>query len=130
MKFALYRAPSQTLLTLSEVYPLWFLSSSSSSEVFCDSKRNILKENDIVRFRRLADTYQRIADEGPDVFYNGSMARSIVQDIKDAGAQLLNLQNKITYKKQRLKIPSKYRLLASRGHHQSGRPAQVPAGAQ
>ncbi|XP_075881745.1 gamma-glutamyltransferase 1a [Nelusetta ayraudi] len=54
-------------------------------EVFCDSQRNILKENDIVRFPRLADTYQRIADEGPDVFYNGSMARTIVQDIQGAG---------------------------------------------
>lgn len=78
-----------------QVYPLWFLSSSSSSEVFCDSQRNILKENDTVRFPRLADTYQRIADEGPDVFYNGSMARTIVQDIQGAGAQLLNSQNNI-----------------------------------
>lgn len=76
-----------------QVYPLWFLSSSSSSEVFCDSQRNILKENDIVRFPRLADTYQRIADEGPDVFYNGSMARTIVRDIQGAGAQPRNSQN-------------------------------------
>lgn len=63
--------------------------------MFCDSQRNILKENDIVRFPRLADTYQRIADEGPDVFYNGSMARTIVRDIQGAGAQLLNCQNNI-----------------------------------
>ena len=62
-----------------------FLFFSPSSEVFCDSKKNILKENDIVRFPKLADTYQRIAEEGPDVFYNGSMARSIVEDIRAAG---------------------------------------------
>ncbi|XP_078141229.1 gamma-glutamyltransferase 1a isoform X2 [Centroberyx gerrardi] len=54
-------------------------------EVFCDSQKNILKENDIVRFPKLADTYQRIAEEGPDVFYNGTMAQSIVEDIQAAG---------------------------------------------
>lgn len=58
------------------------------SEVFCDSQRNILKENDIVRFPKLAITYQRIAEEGPDVFYNGSMAQSIVEDIRAAGLLL------------------------------------------
>lgn len=62
---------------------------SSSSEVFCDSQKNILKENDIVRFPKLADTYQRIAEDGPDVFYNGSMARSIVEDIQGAGLVFL-----------------------------------------
>uniref|UniRef100_A0A8C6LFF7 Glutathione hydrolase n=1 Tax=Nothobranchius furzeri TaxID=105023 RepID=A0A8C6LFF7_NOTFU len=54
-------------------------------EVFCDSQKRILKENDIVRFPKLADTYQRIAEEGPDVFYNGTMAQSIVEDIQAAG---------------------------------------------
>lgn len=53
--------------------------------MFCDSQRKILKENDIVKFPKLADTYQRIADGGPDVFYNGSMAQSIVEDIQAAG---------------------------------------------
>lgn len=60
----------------------------SLSEVFCDSQRNILKENDIVRFPKLAETYQRIAEEGPDVFYNGAMAQNIVEDIQAAGALL------------------------------------------
>lgn len=56
--------------------------------MFCDSQNNILKENDIVRFPKLADTYQRIAEEGPDVFYNGSMAQNIVEDVQAAGASL------------------------------------------
>ena len=56
--------------------------------MFCDSQKNILKENDIVRFPKLADTYQRIAEEGPDVFYNGTMAQSIVEDIRAAGVVL------------------------------------------
>lgn len=64
---------------------LSFLSYISFSEVFCDSEKNILKENDIVRFPKLAETYQRIAEEGPDVFYNGSMAQRIVGDIQAAG---------------------------------------------
>lgn len=67
-----------------------FFSFLFSSEVFCDSEKNILKENDIVRFPKLADTYQRIAEEGPDVFYNGSMARSIVKDIQAAGLVLFS----------------------------------------
>ncbi len=58
--------------------------------MFCDSQKNILKENDIIRFPKLADTYQRIAEEGPDVFYNGSMAQSIVEDIQAAGLQLFS----------------------------------------
>lgn len=56
-----------------------------SSEVFCDSDKNLLKENDIIRFPKLADTYKKIAEEGPDVFYNGSMAQNIVDDIQAAG---------------------------------------------
>ncbi|XP_029366557.1 gamma-glutamyltransferase 1a isoform X1 [Echeneis naucrates] len=65
-------------------------------EVFCDSQKNILKENDIVRFPKLADTYQRIAEEGPDVFYNGSMARNIVEDIQAAGG-IITLDDLLEY---------------------------------
>ncbi|KAB5567948.1 hypothetical protein PHYPO_G00238670 [Pangasianodon hypophthalmus] len=54
-------------------------------EVFCDSNKTILRENDIIRFPQLADTYEKIAEGGADVFYNGSMAETIVKDIKDAG---------------------------------------------
>lgn len=72
-------------INLVQVMFFLFLFLSSSSEVFCDSQKNILKENDIVRFPKLAETYQRIAEEGPDVFYNGSMAQSIVEDIQAAG---------------------------------------------
>ncbi|KAF4070323.1 hypothetical protein AMELA_G00284300 [Ameiurus melas] len=54
-------------------------------EVFCDSNKTILRENDTIRFLRLADTYERIAEEGADVFYKGSMAETIVNDIRAAG---------------------------------------------
>ncbi|XP_013765383.1 gamma-glutamyltransferase 1a isoform X3 [Pundamilia nyererei] len=65
-------------------------------EVFCDSQRNILKENDIVRFPKLAETYQRIAEEGPDVFYNGAMAQNIVEDIQAAGG-IITLEDLLEY---------------------------------
>lgn len=90
-KAAHFSADTEALIidTFNSFYnSLLFLSFSSSSEVFCDSEKNILKENDIVRFPKLADTYQRIAEEGPDVFYNGSMAQSIVEDIQAAGLLL------------------------------------------
>ncbi|XP_072537273.1 gamma-glutamyltransferase 1a [Salminus brasiliensis] len=65
-------------------------------EVFCDSDQNILKENDIIRFPKLADTYERIAEEGPDVFYNGSMAETIVDDIQAAGG-IITLEDLLDY---------------------------------
>jgi len=63
--------------------------------VFCDSNKNLLRESDIIRFLKLADTYERIAEEGPDVFYNGSMAQNIVDDIQAAGHFILSLFNTI-----------------------------------
>ncbi|XP_035641300.2 glutathione hydrolase 1 proenzyme-like [Oncorhynchus keta] len=66
-------------------------------EVFCDSQKNILKENDIVKFPKLADTYERIAEEGPNVFYNGTMAQTIVDDIQAAGG-IITLGDLLEYR--------------------------------
>ncbi|KAG7331937.1 hypothetical protein KOW79_003771 [Hemibagrus wyckioides] len=65
-------------------------------EVFCDSNKTILRENDTIRFPQLADTYGRIAEEGADVFYKGSMAETIVKDIQVAGG-IITLEDLSAY---------------------------------
>ncbi|KAG7331939.1 hypothetical protein KOW79_003773 [Hemibagrus wyckioides] len=65
-------------------------------EVFCDSNKTILRENDTIRFPQLADTYGRIAEEGADVFYKGSMAETIVKDIQAAGG-IITLEDLSAY---------------------------------
>ncbi|KAK3084146.1 hypothetical protein FSP39_008991 [Pinctada imbricata] len=42
------------------------------------------KEGEIIKMPKLAQTFQRIAYEGPDAFYNGSLTDDIVSDIQEA----------------------------------------------
>ncbi|KAK1884573.1 Glutathione hydrolase 1 proenzyme [Dissostichus eleginoides] len=54
-------------------------------EVFCGGNGDILKENDTIKFTKLAETYRKIAEEGPNAFYHGPLAQSLVDDIQAAG---------------------------------------------
>uniref|UniRef100_A0A3B1K1G1 Gamma-glutamyltransferase 1b n=1 Tax=Astyanax mexicanus TaxID=7994 RepID=A0A3B1K1G1_ASTMX len=52
--------------------------------VFCDESGAILKENNTIRFTKLADTFQEIADKGPSAFYEGTIAENLIKDIRNA----------------------------------------------
>ncbi|XP_061783442.1 glutathione hydrolase 1 proenzyme [Nerophis lumbriciformis] len=58
---------------------------SALCEVFCKIGSDVLKENDTIRFPKLANTYRKIADQGPDEFYLGEIAKNLVVDIQAAG---------------------------------------------
>lgn len=58
---------------------------SYCSEVFCGGNGDVLKENEILKFPKLAQTYRTIAEEGADAFYLGEVARNLVADIQSAG---------------------------------------------
>lgn len=58
---------------------------SAFSEVFCGGNGDVLKENETIKFTKLAETYRKIAEEGPDAFYEGPLAQNLVNDIQAAG---------------------------------------------
>ncbi|XP_007255036.3 glutathione hydrolase 1 proenzyme isoform X1 [Astyanax mexicanus] len=64
--------------------------------VFCDESGAILKENNTIRFTKLADTFQEIADKGPSAFYEGTIAENLIKDIRNASG-IITLEDLQSY---------------------------------
>ncbi|RVE68600.1 hypothetical protein OJAV_G00093100 [Oryzias javanicus] len=69
----------------------------SLRQLFTDENNNLLKTGDIVKFEKLADTLEIIANQGADVFYTGKIAEDLVQDVKAAGGTL-DLEDLASYR--------------------------------
>lgn len=50
-----------------------------------NSTKEYFKEGEIIFRPKLANTLETIANNGAEVFYNGSLAKDIVSDIREAG---------------------------------------------
>uniref|UniRef100_A0A3P8Z6X6 Gamma-glutamyltransferase 5a n=1 Tax=Esox lucius TaxID=8010 RepID=A0A3P8Z6X6_ESOLU len=48
----------------------------------------LLKVGDVMKFEKLADTLEIIANHGADAFYTGKVAEDLINDIKEAGGKL------------------------------------------
>ncbi|XP_030605450.1 glutathione hydrolase 5 proenzyme-like [Archocentrus centrarchus] len=73
------------------------IANTSLRKLYSDENGNLLKIGDILKFEKLADTLEMIAKQGPDVFYNGSIAEDLIHDIQQAGGTL-TLQDLASYK--------------------------------
>uniref|UniRef100_A0A3Q2DXQ8 Gamma-glutamyltransferase 5a n=1 Tax=Cyprinodon variegatus TaxID=28743 RepID=A0A3Q2DXQ8_CYPVA len=66
-------------------------------KAFTDEKGNLLKTGDIVKFEKLADTLETIANVGAEAFYSGRIAEDLVRDVQEAGG-VLTLEDLASYK--------------------------------
>uniref|UniRef100_A0A8B9H5P8 Gamma-glutamyltransferase 5 n=1 Tax=Astyanax mexicanus TaxID=7994 RepID=A0A8B9H5P8_ASTMX len=72
---------------LSRILP-FFNGTSLMKELFTDAEGKMLKEGNIVKFEKLAETLKRIANKGPDEFYTGETATALISDVREAGGTL------------------------------------------
>lgn len=56
--------------------------------LFSDEHGKLLKTGDIVKFEKLANTLEEIANQGADTFYSGKIAEDLIHDIQQAGGTL------------------------------------------
>ncbi|XP_017266013.1 glutathione hydrolase 1 proenzyme [Kryptolebias marmoratus] len=60
------------------------LNNTALCEVFCGKNGDVLKENETVKFTKLAETYRKIAELGANEFYEGQTAQNLVRDVQEA----------------------------------------------
>ncbi|XP_054467219.1 gamma-glutamyltransferase 5a [Anoplopoma fimbria] len=66
-------------------------------ELYTDKNGNLMKTGDIVKFEKLADTMEMIANLGAEAFYSGKIAEDLIRDIQEAGG-ILTVQDLASYK--------------------------------
>ncbi|XP_036598034.1 glutathione hydrolase 1 proenzyme-like [Trichosurus vulpecula] len=76
--------------------------------VFCRDGK-ILQQGEIVKMPQLAMTYETLAWEGADAFYNGSLAQQIVRDVQAAGG-ILSLEDLNSYRAEVIENPLNFSL--------------------
>lgn len=75
--------------------------SSTGRRVFFDGEGRLKRPGDMIFNPDMADTLQRIADRGIDVFYRGDMAHEIAADMRASGG-LLSLRDLEAYEVQEM----------------------------
>uniref|UniRef100_A0A4W5N5B9 Glutathione hydrolase n=1 Tax=Hucho hucho TaxID=62062 RepID=A0A4W5N5B9_9TELE len=58
---------------------------TSLCEVFCHKNKTVLGIGDTLKFPKLAETMETIAEQGVDAFYTGQIGLDLIQDVKAAG---------------------------------------------
>lgn len=55
------------------------------SDILCHKNKTVLRRGDILKFPKLAETMETIANQGADEFYTGKIGHDLIQDIEAAG---------------------------------------------
>ncbi|XP_037392083.1 glutathione hydrolase 5 proenzyme-like [Pygocentrus nattereri] len=76
-------------------------------QLFVDAEGKMLKEGDIVKFEKLADTLEKIAERGANEFYTGETARDLISDIEEAGGTVTmeDLRSFEVFESEAWKVP-------------------------
>ncbi|CAI5666821.1 unnamed protein product [Oreochromis niloticus] len=64
------------------------IQATSLCEIFCHKNKTVLSTGDIVKFSKLAETMETIAEKGAEDFYTGKIGHDLIQDITAAGGNL------------------------------------------
>ena len=74
----------------------FILKDKAFRDIFAPSG-NLLREGDVARRERFADTLELIARDGADAFYEGPIAETMVEDIRQAGG-IITLKDWSSYR--------------------------------
>lgn len=97
--------PGNHYLKLANLRKQALLASPASRKIFLDNGE-VPKNNFVIRQTDLADTLERIAQQGAKGFYHGEVAQKLVQGVQEAGGiwQLQDLANYHIEKRSAIKV--------------------------